>query len=796
VSSLNQLGQLANREGWQESLKGIETYQGFYQRLKDRESGPKKVSKIDSSLFKELKSALGQITAPNHYLVFDIVDAQGKFIERKVLQSDRTAELIISQALKKGYAVLHRGIYYIPKEVWEEYKARYREVKENPALSFEIFNLSKLIKTGDAILIDLDNVSEEEVKKFVKYLRKLGIYPEVWKSASGKGYHIYIHLIYRVVKLKETKEVNSPHGRIKQTIDWGTFYELPYANDYRIELIETAVKEVLRRLKIRYDSVSAKRAVWLEGLYNPLKGGKSEKILNGKLHRIDKVYEKLRPLWEATLKEKALLKFKRRKPKKGTYKVVSQIENETASNPIDFIQANLKNGTITSLLNQGLEPSEVGEILAFHYQGDEKAFKRAWEKAEEFINATFRPLKPTRRKKERKHRHYWEYIPAIKECLEKGITTISGISQKAKIPKTTVWEIFQRFTKEQILNQTEEVIRYLQANEKGGNKLSKEKARQLGKERFAKYFEEFLKELIEKKRKKGDGKKYPLGENKGIKAPMWKEIKLEIEGEKLDDKKRSDRSISITPEGNGRGVVGCEVSEGEVKKREEKKSEKIKGTWREGEGGNLPIKIQTNRGKEEGSKRKLRGEKPKFVKFYGKWRKREEVERIKPLVVGRRLKVDSWKLYEEAVWKLSERGVLVAESEETLELMKEQRPLEGRKLLKLIRLLYTKKFQKVDLRKKPAIEEVLKQPSVEKLDLRGWGRYAWVVAEVLRELKLIDKTTKVEYPKMEPVRGFWEGRPLTEEYLAYLKSLEEETNQWLAWQEEIDKFMGEYGNPI
>jgi len=124
-------------------------------------------------------------------------------------------------------------------------------------------------------------------------------------------------------------------------------------------------------------------------------------------------------------------------------------------------------------INQGLESLEVGEILASHYQEDEKAFKRAWEKAEEFINATFRPLKPARRKKERKHRHYWEYIPAIRECLEKGITTISGISQKAKIPKTTVWEIFQRFTKEQILNQTEEVIRYLQANQKGGNKLSK-----------------------------------------------------------------------------------------------------------------------------------------------------------------------------------------------------------------------------------------------------------------------------------------------------------------------------------
>jgi len=99
----------------------------------------------------------------------------------------------------------------------------------------------------------------------------LGIYPEIRRSASGKGYHIYIHLIYHVVKRQKTEIVNSLHGRIKQKIDEGTFYKLPYANDYRIELIETAVKEVLRRLKIRYDSVSAKRVLVAESGFNSTK---------------------------------------------------------------------------------------------------------------------------------------------------------------------------------------------------------------------------------------------------------------------------------------------------------------------------------------------------------------------------------------------------------------------------------------------------------------------------------------------------------------------------------------------
>ena len=158
--------------------------------------------------------------------------------------------------------------------------------------------------------------------------------------------------------------------------------------------------------------------------------------------------------------------------------------------------------------------------------------------------------------------------------------------------------------------------------------------------------------------------------------------------------------------------------------------------------------------KDRSDRETFEGRQPRFVKFYGKVRPVEEVKRIKPLVVGRRINADSWKLYERAVWKLSGRGVLVAETEETLELLGEvEKPLIGRKLLKLIKFLYAKKFHQVDLRKKPTLWEVLKQPSVSKLDLGGWGRYALVVYEVLLELGLIDETTEVKFPKVEPCGG-------------------------------------------
>ncbi len=168
-------------------LKALTGYANFYwETLLRYPISPKEVVKIR---FKGKRT-------PNHYLVVDIWK-DGKPYVRRVFQSVRTASLVISEYARKGFSILYRGIFYIPQAVWEEYKKRYKEVKENPHLSFEIFDLDKLIKLGDAIIIDLDNVSEEDVKRIVKYLHKLGIYPEVWRSASGKGYHLYIHLIYR-----------------------------------------------------------------------------------------------------------------------------------------------------------------------------------------------------------------------------------------------------------------------------------------------------------------------------------------------------------------------------------------------------------------------------------------------------------------------------------------------------------------------------------------------------------------------------------------------------------------------
>jgi hypothetical protein len=272
---------------------------------------------------------------------------------------------------------------------------------------------------------------------------------------------------------------------------------------------------------------------------------------------------------------------------------------------------------------------------------------------------------------------------------------------------------------------------------------------------------------------------------------MWKPIWIDAPEVKLDDKDRSDRALSITPNEvrNGREEVGLQVQSSEEKfeKREEKNSkfEKKRIERKEKRKKKFSKTKITTKNEDEISGR---SKKSRLVKFYGKIRPVEEVERIKPLIVGRRINADSWKLYEWAVEKLSEKGILVAETREMLELMEKiEKPLVGRKLLKLIKFLYAQKFHRVDLKEKPTIEEVLSQPSVEKLDLGGWGRYAFAVYEVLLELGLIDETTEVRFPEYVPVEGYGLKSHQKEGEIENLLSLEEEVSEYWELVEEIEQ---------
>lgn len=475
------------------------------------------------------------------YKLFHVVDVwkEGKPVDRRILRGDTTLRKLYNEAKRYGWALLYRGMYFVPKEVWEKYKKNY-----TTANRFEIFRLENLVRVVPYVLIDIDGESPENIKRVVKYLHRLGIYPEVWESASGQGhYHIYVHLVGQVWKVK--RKVGE-----EETIEFKN--TLPYASDYRISYILQALREVFEKLGVKYDSISTERAVWMEGIPNPEKGWKaSERIWNGRVHRIDKLFEKLRPVWESVYKEKALKQFfppmnrKNKAGGSGTCEIVSGDH----STVIDYLQDNIS--TAFRMIDRGYTRMEAEAELRAGWTGDEKQFERAFPKFWSWIEATYKPLKTSPRKP-RKHKHFWEYVDAIHEALKEGYTGVREIARHIGAPPSTVSKIFKMVSREQIQASPDEAKAYLRSIQKGGDRLSdeqKETLREKGRARFRRYMEEFLEKV-------GGKPKFPQ-KSKGDKE------KKRVKDEMLTYKPPTGvqiGSISISPEGISREEDGTRFS--------------------------------------------------------------------------------------------------------------------------------------------------------------------------------------------------------------------------------------------
>ena len=497
-------------------IRGIEKYRWFYESqlgdiLQDYHYG--KLKKDETS-----EAIASVCTEKKSYQLFHVMDIwkDGEPIDRRVFRSDTTLRKLLNEARRYGWAILYRGLYAVPGKVFEEYKKNY-----TVANRFEVFKLEKLTPIAQYVMADTDRkqgMTFEKLKRLVKYLHSLGIYPEVWESASGEGnYHIYVPLVGMVERWTEKMEdgTEEEHRR----------YYLPYASDYRVSLVIDALKQVFHYLGITYDSISATRAVWLEGFPNPEKGGRfSRKIWDGKVHRLDNLTEKLRPFWERSLREEAKKEYFSFQLKKSAPVGVGSVEIDEegigASNPIDFLQN--QHSSASRMLDRGYTWSQIEyELRAKWGGGDEKAWDRTFRKFRNYIEAHHRPLprKPKGRakpKERRKHLHYWEHIPAICEVLrEDGLdSSLNHIHRKTGIPKGTLSYIFRIVSREQILRAPGEAQELLKSYQKGGDRMTeeqKEEARERGKERWESYLEKFLEEAVKKRKKSlGEKEKKPL----------------------------------------------------------------------------------------------------------------------------------------------------------------------------------------------------------------------------------------------------------------------------------------------
>ncbi len=481
-------------------IRGIKKYRWFYESQLSEIFQNYHEGKLKKD---EASEVIASVCAGKEsYQLFHVMDIwdKGEPIDRRVFRSDATLKKLLNEARRYGWAILNRGLYAVPREVWTEYKKNY-----TTADRFEVFKLEKLTPIAQYVMADTDRkqgMTFEKLKRLVKYLRKLGIYPEVWESASGEGnYHIYINLVGMVERWTEKKENGEEEEHRR--------YYLPYASDYRVSLVVEGLKRIFQHLGIPYDSISATRAVWLEGFPNPEKGGRSSrKIWDGKVHRLDKLTEKLRPFWERSLREKAKEEYFSFQLKKTAPVEVGSVEvcEENHSNPIDYLQGNI--APTFRMLDRGYTWSQIESKLRGRWSGDGRAFERAFSGFQKWIENVYRPLPRAKAKpkEKRKHLHYWEHIPAICEVLrEDGLdSSINHIHRKTGISKGTLSYIFRIVSKEQILEAPEEAQELLKTYQKGGDRMTedqKEEARERGKGRWESYLERFLEEATQKRRK-------------------------------------------------------------------------------------------------------------------------------------------------------------------------------------------------------------------------------------------------------------------------------------------------------
>jgi len=399
----------------------------------------------------------------------------------------RSIAQIINFALENNLAVLYHGTFFLDRETREKLQENRQkakgDLKKIGKLDLQaLFGHNRLARVAFWVFIDIDNKDEHALGKLVKYLRKMGISPEVWETQNG--YHVYIYFYYR--KEYDYVRVEDEDGKTRvEKVFVG--YILPYANNYKIGDVEKALKHICSKLGIEADIVSAKHSVWMEGVPNPIKGGFATKLLR-------KGYPlSLEDLWQKMLN--VLIPLFYRKPRS---KPKSKPENtgmaEEALRELDRLLSGQHSNVFFALSQHGTLKAcrqmwkagydlfdiefELRRRLDIRNSSDEKALQNFLDYFSTHYTDIERPHVRQYENKERKHEHYYEFAEKVKEALEKGCLRVADIARYLGCARHKV-ENLQRFLRKHdydlvdLLNRYEEVMAFLKEHAKGGNKWHK-----------------------------------------------------------------------------------------------------------------------------------------------------------------------------------------------------------------------------------------------------------------------------------------------------------------------------------
>ncbi|MFZ8859685.1 MAG: hypothetical protein ACO2PP_04180 [Thermocrinis sp.] len=447
----------------------------------------------------------------------------------------RSIAQVVDFALENNLSILYHGTFFLDRETRRKLQENRQKAKGDRKKIAELdrqalFGHDRLARVAFWVFIDIDNKDEHALRKLVKYLRKMGISPEVWETQNG--YHVYIYFYYR--KEYQYVEVKDEDGKTRvEKVFVG--YILPYANNYKIGDVEKALKHICSKLSIEADIVSAKHSVWMEGVPNPIKGGFATKLLR-------KGYPlSLEDLWQKMLN--VLIPLFYRKPRS---------EPKPKSESTDVAEEALRE------LDRLLDGQHSNVFCALRQHGTLKACRQLWKAGYDLFDIEFelrkrldirnrsdeialqnfldyfythytdieRPYVRQHKKKERKHEHYYEFAEQVKGALEKGYLRVADIARYLCCARHKV-ENLQRFLRKHgydlvdLLSRYEEVMAFLKEHAKGGNKWHKKDKEAWLEEMQQKKAEyiQWCKEEAEKRR----AKKRAELEAKGIDPDRWRQ---------------------------------------------------------------------------------------------------------------------------------------------------------------------------------------------------------------------------------------------------------------------------------
>jgi hypothetical protein len=454
---------------------------------------PQKSRKFYS--FKAVEKALSdrlwkQAYVPvNVFLLFAKRNGKRKPVGACLGADPRTIARIFDFAREHDLAVLHLGIFFLRKETAEKLRENRKIAKGDREKLAQldlhaISGANKLVRLAFRVFIDIDNKDTKALWRLIKYLWKLKIYPEVWETQ--KGYHVYIYFYHRKVYRVVSVEDEDGKKRVEKVFQG---YELPFAKDYRIKHVRRGLKELCSKVGVKADIVSASHSVWVEGVPNPLKDGFATKlILNGKPLSLEDLWQKTLPLW--------LPKELFRRPRYRVRKPKNEEKAEDALRELDSLLeppysnvffALSRHGTLKAcrqLWKAGYDlldiEHELKNRLDIRTESDVEALQNFLKYFKEHYTDTPKPQASPPKEKERKQEHWEDLAVRVIEAWKKGHQKISHIARYLGISRSKIYHMlsFMRehgYEFEDLFTKSEEVLAFLRAHRKGGNKWQRKK---------------------------------------------------------------------------------------------------------------------------------------------------------------------------------------------------------------------------------------------------------------------------------------------------------------------------------